>query len=104
MIEAGDRQNVRTRAAVRDPAMDDDHSVEIVDAREANAFGAQGRLPPSQRDEVPHEAEIIRHRAVGFEAVPPDEMAGMVSLVVAPELVFEDFLAHEQGRDPGRRG
>ena len=43
-VETDHRDDVVARAAVRDPAVDDDHPVVVVDARDAHALGAERRL------------------------------------------------------------
>ena len=51
----------------------------------------------------PDEADVDPASPVrGLESIPPDERVGEEVGVVAPVLVFQELLAHEQHRDAGR--
>jgi len=85
-----------------DPAVIGDETVGVVDVESTHRIAAQSRLTPTQADEILGEAQVIDHRLVGaVDAVPPDQQ--ILREVPAPLLIFKEFLAHEELRNPGRR-
>jgi hypothetical protein len=85
-----------------DPSVQNDHPLEIVGARHPRAAAAQRRLRTSKFDHVGDEFQkVAPYRVRGIQRIPSDEVIDLP--VVAPVLVLEEFLAHEQGRNSGRR-
>src|SRR3984957_234574 len=85
-----------------DPALKGEHAVLVMDVNDRAAFSAQGRMVAADADQFAGKAEKVAHRFVAAtQAVPPDQRVRVRR--VAPWLVLQDLLAHENKRNP-RRG
>ena len=96
-VETGNYDDIA--ALPFDPAVQHDDAVVILDTRDSSAGGAQRRLRAAKLHQVRDAAQEVTHRRIGVvQAFPPDQ--AVRSAVVAPVLVLQEFLAHEQGWNP----
>src|SRR5262245_12447259 len=67
------RDNDDVDGATVDPTVARDHAILVVHVKGIEPIAAQRVMPAPKRDKLADEPQMIRHRAIRREAVPPDQ-------------------------------
>ena len=86
------------------PALEGEYAIVIMHMDDAETLSAQSWMLPAQGDQLARETQVIDHLFVAcVEARPIEQQVRAKAEIVRPLFVLQEFLSHEEHRNP-RRG